>query len=322
MAAGGAAPKAGRAGFLHQGCVYGSDDEFLAMAVPFIADGLAADEPVLAATTSANLDLVNSALGERARGLDYAETAYFGRRPPQRVAVFDRYWKTHLDSPGQVRILAEPTWMGRPEREIRAWKQMEARLNLIFADTRIWMICPYDTRVLSPDIVADARRTHPSCVIGEDMLPSASYTDPHVFASNLGDGPLPRPPADATEFTFTGDLAGLRHFVADAAAAHGLTGDNAALFVTAAAEAATYVRQRAPATLAIWDRPGAVVCDISEPAGGRSDPLPGWRPPELERPRPDDGLWLARQVCEQVETRLADGGCTIRLRVPTRRALA
>ncbi len=45
----------------------------------------------------------------------------------------------------------------------------------------MWMICPYDTRVLRPDIVADARRTHPFCVIGEDMLPSASYTDLHVF---------------------------------------------------------------------------------------------------------------------------------------------
>ncbi len=272
MAPGGAASVAGRAGFLHQGCLYGCDEEFLATAVPFIEDGLAGGEPVLAATTSGNLDLLYEVLGERARGLDYAETAYFGRRPPQRVGAFDRYWKTHLTEPGRVRILAEPTWTGRPEREIRAWKQMEARLNLIFADTRIWMICPYDTRVLRPDIVADARRTHPSCVIGEDTLPSASYTDPRAFASNLGDGPLPRPPADATGFTFTGDLAGLRHFVADAAAAHGLTGDSAALFVIAAAEAATYVRQRAPAAVAIWDRPGAVVCDISQPAGGRSRP--------------------------------------------------
>ena len=322
MAPGGAASVAARPGFLHQGCLYGCDEEFLAAAVPFIEDGLAGGEPVLAVTTPGNLDLLFEVLGECARGLDYAETAYFGRRPPQRIGAFDRYWQMHLTEQGRVRILAEPTWTGRPEREIRAWKQMEARLNLIFADTRIWMICPYDTRVLRPDIVADVRRTHPSCVAGRDTLPGASYTDPAAFARGLAGGPLPRPPAEAADLAFTGDLAGLRHFAADAAAARGLTGDRAALFVIAVVEAVSYVRRDAMVTaVAIWDRPGAVVCDISQPGGGLAGPLPGWRPPELERPRPDDGLWLARQVCEQVETRLADGGCTIRLRVPAHHAL-
>jgi hypothetical protein len=314
-------PVPDRSRFTHQCCLYGSDDEFLAMAVPFIEAGLARGEPVLAATTSANLELLNGALGSRARHLDFAETAYFGRRPPHRVAAFDRYLKTHLTSPGHVRIIAEPTWIGRSEPEIRAWKQMEARLNLVFADTRIWMICPYDTRVLREDILADAGRTHPSCVVGGDAVPSPSYTEPAVFASGLDDGPLPRPPAGAAGLTFNGDLALLRQFVADAAAAHELTADNAALFVVAAVEAASYVRQYEQAAVTIWDAPGAVVCDITQPAGGLADPRPGWRPPELDRPRPDDGLWLARQVCERVETRSAHGGCTIRLHVPTRHAL-
>jgi len=309
-------------GFLHQGCLYGSDDEFLAAAVPFVTGGLAGGEAVLAATTSANLDLLRDALGQRAHDLDFAEAAYFGRRPPQRVAAFDRYLKAHPTSAGRVRILAESAWVGRSEPEIRAWKQMEARLNLIFADTRIWMICPYDTRILRPEILADAGRTHPSWVIGGDTLPSAVYADPAAFAAGLDGPPLPQPPAAAAELTFAGDLAGLRRFVAGAAAAHGLTGDHAALFVIAAAEAAAYICQDAKATVAIWDRPGAVVCDISQPAGGFADPLPGWWPPEPERPRADDGLWLARQVCERVETRCADGGATIRLHAATRHALA
>jgi hypothetical protein len=306
---------------VHQGCLYGSDDEFLAMATPFITAGLARGEAVLAATTQANLELLGNALGDAARGLDFAETAYFGRRPPQRVAAFDRYLKTHLRSPGQVRVIAEPIWIGRSERDIRAWKQMEASLNLIFAHTRMWMICPYDTRVLRDDIVADARRTHPSCVAGQETVPSTSHADPEEFTSGLDDGPLPRPPADAAELTFTGDLAVLRHFVANAAAARGLAGDKTALFVVAAAEAASYVRQYERAAVTVWDRPGAVVCDITQPAGGLADLRPGWRPPELERPRPDDGLWLARQVCEQVETRSAHGRCTIRLHMPSPHAL-
>jgi hypothetical protein len=50
------------------------------MAVPFVREGLARGEPVLVATTSANLEPLRDAMGEEADGVDYAEAAYFGRR--------------------------------------------------------------------------------------------------------------------------------------------------------------------------------------------------------------------------------------------------
>lgn len=308
--------------FMHQACLYDSDGAFLAMAVPFIEDGLRAGEPVLAVTTSANLDLLRSSLGNAARGFDYAESSYFGRLPAHRVAAFDRYWKRHADSAGRVRILAEPVWAGRPDREIRAWKQMEACLNLIFADSRIWMICPYDSRILRPDILADASRTHPSRVEGQKTLPSAHYADPAVTARGFGAEPLLPPPADAAAMTFTGDLAQLRAFVADAAASHGLAGGDAVLFVIAAAEAASYfsVNGRHVA-LAVWERPGGIVCDLHQAGGSPVDPLLGLRPPELDGPRAGDGLWLTRQLTESVQIRSTDAGSTIRLQVPTPRAL-
>ncbi len=308
-------------GFVHQVCLYHSDDEFLAMAVPFIEDGLAGGEPVLAVTTSANLDLLRSDLGEAAHGLDYAETSYFGRRPAQRVAAFDRYWKRHTFSAGNVRILAEPVWTGRSEPEIRAWKQMEAGLNLVFADTRICMICPYDSRILRPDIIADACRTHPARVEGREQLPCVDYADPEIAARSFG-AELTAPPVDAAAMTFTGDMSELRAFVVGAAAAHGLTADHCALFAIAAAEAAGYLRRDGlKAAVAIWERPGAVVCNLHQPGGGRINSLLGLRPPDLDEPRTGDGLWLTRQVSESVQTQSDNGGRTIRLEMPTARAM-
>jgi hypothetical protein len=316
------ASKPSRPSFAHQACLYGSDDEFLAAAVPFIEGGLAGGEPVAAVTTSANLDLLNRALGPWAGGLDYAETAYFGRRPAQRVAAFDRYLKRHSRRAGQVRILAEPAWTGRSEREIRAWKRMEASLNLIFADARMWMVCPYDTRLLRPDIVADACRTHPFTVAGRDTLPSADYTEPAAFTDGCDAVPLPPAPDDATALTFAGDLAGLRHFVHTEVSALGLAADDAALFVTAVAEAASYVgNDGGHVAVMVWERPGAIVCDLHLEGGRLADPVLGLRPAEIERPRPGDGLWLASQVCELVETRSTDAGCTLRLQVRTARAI-
>ena len=48
----------------------------------------------VAVTTPANLELIGAALGERAGQVDYAESAFFGRRAAQRVAAFFRYWRT------------------------------------------------------------------------------------------------------------------------------------------------------------------------------------------------------------------------------------
>jgi len=84
--------------FVHQACIYASGEEFLAMAIPFVQAGVALDEPVLVATTAANLQLLGDALYADADKFDYAETAYFGRRPPQRVAAFHRYWQRHATS--------------------------------------------------------------------------------------------------------------------------------------------------------------------------------------------------------------------------------
>ena len=48
--------------FEHQACLYGDEEEFLAMAVPFVDEGLAAGEPVLAAVAPGNAASVRAIL--------------------------------------------------------------------------------------------------------------------------------------------------------------------------------------------------------------------------------------------------------------------
>jgi hypothetical protein len=310
------------AAFTHRACVYGSDKQFLAAALPFFEEGLALGEPVLAVTTAANLELVSTALGSRGSEVDFTESGYFGRRPAQRVAALHRYWK-RLATGGQgsqVRILAEPVWAGHSSREIAAWTRMEAALNVTLASTSISMICPYDTRIVSPAVAAGARRTHPEEVDGPLASPCADYADPADFVRSCDASPLPGPPAGAAEFAFAGDLRGLRGFIAGRAAAHGLTGDRAGMLVLAASEVAAFAKSHVPgtATVRAWEQPGAVVCDFRLPAADfGSDPFLGLRPAELE-PEPDDGLWLASQVCDWMDIRADGAGSTIRLQMAGR----
>jgi anti-sigma regulatory factor (Ser/Thr protein kinase) len=309
-------------GFVHHASIYGSDDEFLAMALPFISGGLAKGEPVLAATTSANLELLNEALGEQADQVDYAETAYFGRRPPQRVAAFHEYWLRHAaaSAHGQVRILAEPVWAGRSRREVSEWRRMESGLNAVLAPANIWMICPYDTRVVDPAIAADALRTHPAAVSGQDVVPCDAYTEPAAFAAACDAVPLPEPPARADLLRITGvpaDLRRLRRFAAAQATAHGLSGERAAMLVLAVDEAATCLIQHGAAGVTVrgWAQGGRIVLDLGAPLGPLGDPFLGYRPPQpgARAPEPGEGLWLARQACEAVDVRSTGAHCAIRL---------
>jgi hypothetical protein len=313
--------------FTHRACIYDSDRQFLATALPFLEEGLSLGDPVLTVTTPANLELVNTALGARGTSVDYAESAFFGRRPAQRVAAFHRYWKRHADGSAgtPVRILAEPVWAGRSSREIAAWTRMEAGLNVALAPTTISMICPYDTRIVPPAILADAQHTHPEQVDGPRISPCPGYGDPADFARSCDADPLPDPPPGAAEFDFAGDLRGLRRFITSRAAAHGLTSDRTGMLVLAAGEVGTYLKNQGPgsATVRMWEQPGAVVCDFrqtrarSDQASSDSDPFLGLRPAEL-KPEPGDGLWLAGQICDSIEIRPGQASGVIRLHVASR----
>ena len=311
--------------FQHWVCIYDDDQQFLQTAVPFLTEGLDLGEPVLAVTTQANLELLAAALADRSGDVDYADSAFFGRRPPQRIAAFFRYWKARgaagegSQPARRVRVLAEPVWAGRSTREVRAWTRMEAALNVTLAPTSISMICLYDARTVDHDIIGDALRTHPVQVAGSLASPSVDYADPAAFARSCDTGPLADPPADAAAFEFDGDLRRLRRFIADRAAAHGVTGDRADMLVLAVSEVGAYLKSkwRQSAAVRAWEQPGAVVCEFRQPGASISDPFIGLRPAELV-PGDGDGLWLVNQICDWMEIRCGANGCTIQLQVPSR----
>ncbi|MGK5547941.1 anti-sigma factor RsbA family regulatory protein [Streptomyces sp. URMC 127] len=334
----GTAGAVGSAGFVHHACLYASDAEFLAMAVPFVRDGLAAGEPVLAATTPANIELLREALGESAHHLDTAETAYFGRRPVDRVSAFLRYHERRTRPGRRTRVIAEPLWAGRSARQIAEWKRMESGLNVLLAGLPLWMVCPYDTRVVPGDVAEAAVATHPVRLDGRRQAPCASYTDPAVYAAGVtaeGLAAASCAPPRALRAGPTGDAAVLRRAARERAAAAGLTGDRLSLAELAAHEAAAYLlaREGALVTLCAWEEPGAVVCELrrrepgdgrGEPAGGRMGPddggrmglgggrmgpdaavppFAGYRPPAPpgETHGAEDGLWLARTLGDSLE---------------------
>ncbi|MBB2913017.1 hypothetical protein FHS43_004312 [Streptosporangium becharense] len=305
---------------IHQAAVYDSDRRFLDVAVPFVRDGLDRGDPVLVAVTSANLELLGDTLGRDGRLVDYAESGFLGRRTVERATAFHRYWQrrgSEVSRGGHVRILAEPVWGGRAPAQVRAWQRLEAALNLLLRDTNVWMICPYDARVLDRHVVAAARRTHPALSPdGRSPVPCPEYTDPAEFISECDSVPPPEPPDDAAHAR-VGTLHELRAFVTDQASFMGLNHDRAALLAVAANEAAGMLGT--PLTVRLWERLGAVTCRVHCADGRVPDPAAGFLPPGSSAD-PGDGLWIARQLCDRLDIHHDQDGCTVQLCFPSARA--
>lgn len=105
----------------------------------------------------------------------------------------------------------------------------------------------------------------------------------------------------------------LRHIVASAAGAAGLTGDRLDDFVVAVNELLTNaVRHGGGAgRVELWRSDGAVTCEVSDSGAGLDD---SDRP---ARPAPDvpggRGLWLAGELTDELEIKTGDQGTTVRI---------
>jgi transcriptional regulator with XRE-family HTH domain len=158
----------------HQALPYASDEEFLAAAVPFLEAGVAADEPVLAVTSSRNIRLLRAATDMSAVTCAKARTWY--RSPPAALAGYRQFVSNRIDEGCHwVRILGEPIWSERTPGEVRAWTRYEALLSIAFADMAATIVCPYDLREVESAICVGAKQTHPFTLAGAEITRNADF---------------------------------------------------------------------------------------------------------------------------------------------------
>jgi anti-sigma regulatory factor (Ser/Thr protein kinase) len=277
--------------FRHEAIMYAGIDEFVGAASAFVRDGRAAGEPTLVVVDRQKLDLLREDLAGDGDGVLFADMADVGGNPARIIPA----WREFVD-------------------ELAECHRHESLLNVAFADTPgFWLVCPYDTTALSPEVVATARRTHPHVVDDGVSAPSATFHGLDAVAAPVEE-PLPAPPPYAESVDVElGALAAVRHAVRRHAAAVGLATDRARDLLVAVNEIATNSVRHGGGRgrLLIWPEPGELVCEVRD--GGRIEaPLAG-------RERPDAlqvggyGLWLANQLCDLVQVRAYATGGAVRL---------
>jgi anti-sigma regulatory factor (Ser/Thr protein kinase) len=304
------------AAFRHEALFYAGDDEFLGATVPFIAAGLALDEPVLVVVDRRKIDALRDALDGAADEVQFADMVEVGRNPGRIIPAWREFVTENGSGGRRLRGIGEPISADRSTEALVEFHRHESLLNLAFADSPDWwLLCPYDTASLPAEVVDEARHTHPFLLEGGHHRSSPWAPDLDAISAPFGH-PLPDPPGDTPEFVFDlGSLAAVRALVRQVGVEAGFDTSRVADLVLAADEiAANSIRHGGGGgVLRTWIDGHTVICDIRD-TGRLEAPLAGRSRPTIGQIG-GHGLWLANQLCELVQIRATKDGTIVRLHV-------
>ncbi|MEU9313583.1 anti-sigma factor RsbA family regulatory protein [Streptomyces sp. NPDC048256] len=296
--------------FVHPALFYRTEQEYTRQTVAFLREGLTNGEPMAVAVPGPNLELIKAGLGGDAEGILFLDMSEAGRNPGRIIPkVLRGFADAHPK--GRVRIIGEPIWVGRSAVEYPACAQHEALINAAFEGRAVTILCPYDEVRLDPEVIADAKVTHPTLISGEGRESVSDAYDWQEVVDRYNQE-LPTAP-DAAVFSYGDeDLPAVRRFALAQAMRLGLAGERLMDVELAVAELTTnsVVHGGGRGTLAIWAEQGQLVCEVRD-AGRLTDPLAGRRPPERGQ-LGGRGLMLVHYVADLVRVHTGDDGTTVR----------
>jgi anti-sigma regulatory factor (Ser/Thr protein kinase) len=300
-------------GFSHEALFYAGSDDFVECVAAFVREGLAAGEPVLVMVTADKIALLEDELGADAARVSFADMGEAGRNPGRIISAWGDFAADHLARGRRLRGVGEPIWADRAPEELVECQHHESLLNLAFGHADGFrLLCPYDVKSLPPDVLDEARRSHPLILEGARRRESSGYRGVEAIA--LAGDSLPPPRTSSEEMSFRRtSLVAVRRFVSSRASDAGLDPDRVQDLVLSVNEAASNsVRHGGGGgVVRLWREAGSIVCEvrdrgrIEEPLVGRNRPEPGCSG--------GHGLWMANQLCDLVQLRTRRHGTAVRL---------
>jgi anti-sigma regulatory factor (Ser/Thr protein kinase) len=323
----------------HDAVMFDSDDAFVAAAAAHLREGARlGEELVVACTTERAHQLLESVD-------DPSEVTVLGNGDtyPTPCGAMESYvvatqraiahGSTGLRVVGELPVGTDDhphTWPG--------WSRYEALVNDIFLTLPFNALCAYDARKADDSLLSAVTETHTHLWRDGVRHVNGYYRDPADCLARWSDPPvLPlERSAPLLEVRDIRDAAGVRaarRRVGDLLSRHDTAlvshADHLPPADPSLVEASEYllgvdevlvnalVHGRGPTTLRLWAMHDRVVTTVTDPGPGFHDPYRGYttRPVGASKDTPPRlGLWLARQMSDELTFRHDDEGFTVRLR--------
>ncbi len=298
----------------HEAFAYETTRDFLEVALPFVAAGVAEREPVFIAAAGDCVAALGAELGPAPGDVTLRDTTEWAPHPATRLRAFHRL-ATQLTGAGarHLRLMGAPIWTS-PIPEFRLeWARYESTLNAVLASFPATLICLYDAARLDPSVVADASRTHPEIRDTVGSGHSAAFEPPATLLPKWT-APAREPPPEAEILDAPHELGVARAWVIRLAEDAGLPAEGATDLGLAVTELVGNARLYAGGAtrVACWLDDGRLVCQVDDEGPGITDPLADYRPPPVDGTA-GRGLWLARQLADLVEILPRTPGTSVKL---------
>jgi anti-sigma regulatory factor (Ser/Thr protein kinase) len=304
---------------VHEALFYDTDAELLRVVVPFLEQGLAADEPTVVVLNDQAAELLHAAV-------DSPHLVFLSSRdrrpdPATAIAHCRELIKEHVAGGAhRVRVLGEVPHPGHGA-PWEWWARYEAAVNHAYAEFPLWNVCPYDLRITPPAVVEDVTRTHPWLTAENgSSVENPRFEDPRQFLLRRPGVADPMETACTPRFDLLDPSpAQARRAVRacdDLLAAKALDIDDVVMCVNEALTNAL-LHGRSPVRVRLWSSVERIVVSVSDGGEGPGDPfvglLPGTHHEGAEGQSAGLGLWMAHQMCSHLTYDRGEGGFTIRM---------
>ena len=174
-----------RSRFRHELVLHGSTAELLEFAVPFAREGVAAGESTLLLVRPE----ITAALREVGHLPHLTFLSPLGQpgRGAADLRATDALLTASTTPTSGVRILHQEPAV--PEAHWHEWRRLEAAVNLAFSRHDVWVVCAYDRRTLTEEMVDDLHAAHQAVGRGSEHRHNDRYQDPVEFISKHMDAP-------------------------------------------------------------------------------------------------------------------------------------
>src|SRR3954452_4462068 len=293
----------------HNAFVYGSYDEYLARAVPFLKEGLQAGEGAIVAHTRPGMAMMREGLGPDAAHVTFVDVSAAYTRPARALAASHEVYAQQLQKTPKLRAVADVQF-GPDPREWDVWTGYEAVFNRSFGHLPAWVLCSYNANGTPDPILEGVWQTHPEVVEGDTWTASGLYEDPDRLLRRIT--PAPEELSDLRSIPFGPGPEQIRERLAPEPLAAGLGEAKTLGMLLAVTEIATNALQHGAgiADVRIGRAHGRFVCEIVDRGPGFDDPAAGYLAP---RAGMGSGLWVARQLTWRIEFFRSPRGFTTRI---------
>jgi anti-sigma regulatory factor (Ser/Thr protein kinase) len=302
--------------YVHEAVFHETAEELVEATAPLLRQALARGEDVALVCSEAHNQALSEALDQDDRLLVLPRPEIY-RKAVSAVAYFRDFVEERLTGgAARVCILGEVDF-GTNGRSSDEWRRYEALLNHALSPFPLWSLCAYDTRAVGNTALTTAEMTHPYVRRDGLQAPNPDQVDAAHLLRLTDAGGTPAPGGDpALTIPEVVDLGELHRQVATFLTTLGMRPELVEDLVVAVHEVAINGLRhgRAPVSVRLWAAPGGVQCAITDAGSGFEDPLVGYvRGGGDELPEGRFGLWLARQLCDEVLMARTPEGFTIRL---------